>query len=265
MRHSQRLSSLGIVAVVSVSTTCSSTFSTGTVAWMKPWQVYGFTSKIASFHKNLSSNRRLSTTSLQGNINPKNNKINRNMSHGSVIPRAAVSVVVRSPTPSYILVQRGKEPNMGLWSLPGGKLEAGEPTLEGSKRELWEECQLDPSSLIWYADGAVAVTDSIHYINDDDDDDDDVSAADDNDNDDDDDQSNRQPQKQKLAFHYVIAQCFAQAPSELPLVASDDAADAAWQTLDQIRDKVEQGQATPGILGVIERVERMHQAGLLGS
>lgn len=148
---------------------------------------------------------------------------------------------------------------MGLWSLPGGKLEAGEPTLMGSKRELWEECRLDPNSLMWYADGAITVTDSIHYTNCDTDDSTDNGTGDDYG------KSNRQTQAQtpkELAFHYVIAQCFAEAPSELPLVASDDAADACWQTMDQIREMVERGQATPGILRVIERAERMHQLGL---
>jgi ADP-ribose pyrophosphatase YjhB (NUDIX family) len=248
----QRLPSLGIVAFVTVST-CSSTS-----VWTKQkfLPVYGFKSKMDSFHKHMSS-RRLSSSIGVGNGNPPTNS---NLTIGTIIPRAAVSVVVRSPKPSYILVQRGKEPNKGLWSLPGGKLEAGEPTLLGSKRELWEECRLDPNSLLWYADGAITVTDSIHYSNCDYDE----EPTDDDGDDGENGKSNPQTHvpTRELAFHYVIAQCFAQAPSELPLVASDDAADASWQTLDQIRVMVERGQATPGILRVIERVERMHQLGL---
>jgi hypothetical protein len=66
-----------------------------------------------------------------------------------------------------------------------------------------------------------------------------------------------------LLYHYVIAQCFAVAPTELQLMACDDAADAQWQTLSQIRDKVEQGQTTPGVLQVVEQAERMFQQGFL--
>jgi 8-oxo-dGTP diphosphatase len=152
----------------------------------------------------------------------------------NIIPRAAVSVVVRSPGPSYILVQRGKEPNKGFWSLPGGKLEGGETTLQGGMRELKEECQIS-TGLQWFSEGAITVTDSIHH--------------DDN---------------GKLLFHYVIAQCFAVASSELPLIASDDADDASWFNHCEIRTMVETGQATPGVLEVVERAELMYQKGLVG-
>lgn len=40
------------------------------------------------------------------------------------------------------LLQRAKEPNQGLWSPPGGKLEAGESPLAGALRELTEETGL---------------------------------------------------------------------------------------------------------------------------
>jgi 8-oxo-dGTP diphosphatase len=156
------------------------------------------------------------------------------MASNDVVPRAAVSVILRSPTPSYVLVQRGKEPNKGLWSLPGGKLEGGETTLDGAKRELQEECQINMGSLQWFSDGGITVTDSIHH-----------------------------DENGTLLFHYVIAQCFAVAPSELQLVACDDASDAKWQTVSQIRDKVEKGQTTPGVLRVVERAERMFQQGFL--
>jgi len=167
-------------------------------------------------------------------INPDDDANDATTGAVKVIPRAAVSVIVRSPTPSYIVVQRGKEPNLGLWSLPGGKLEGGETTLEGAQRELYEECQICSKSLQWFTGGAITVTDSIHY-----------------------------DEQGTLLFHYVIAQCFAIAPMELNLLACDDAADAKWQTLNEIRDKVEQGQTTPGVLRVVEQAERMFQQGLL--
>ena len=39
----------------------------------------------------------------------------------------------------YLLIQRGKEPNKGMWSLPGGSIQLGETTLSGAQRELIEE------------------------------------------------------------------------------------------------------------------------------
>ena len=106
----------------------------------------------------------------------------------AAIPRAAVSVVVRSSTetPRFVLVQRGKEPNKGKWSLPGGKIEAGETTLAAAARELKEETRLLPQE--WY-DAPFCCSDSIH--------------CDDN---------------GKIEYHYVISQCFCTLPNEQELV-----------------------------------------------
>jgi ADP-ribose pyrophosphatase YjhB (NUDIX family) len=38
-----------------------------------------------------------------------------------------------------LLVRRGKEPLKGLWSLPGGRVEWGEPLKAAAARELYEE------------------------------------------------------------------------------------------------------------------------------
>jgi 8-oxo-dGTP diphosphatase len=43
---------------------------------------------------------------------------------------------------SILLVERGKEPLKGYWSLPGGVLEAGESLAEGIIREVREETGL---------------------------------------------------------------------------------------------------------------------------
>lgn len=188
----------------------------------------------------------------------------------AIIPRAAVSVVVRLGIPSdaqnnldavhvyYALVQRGKEPNKGIWSFPGGKVEAGESSLNAAKRELWEETKLTENAtsptnlwkLQFFEEGPVTSTDSIIHKTD-----------------------------STVAFHYVITQWFAEIiidsrnyPSDLTmdsshlfptLVASDDAADAKWFSTPDIIQGISSGQITKGVEKVIQRSELLYQKGLL--
>ncbi|MDT8406419.1 MAG: NUDIX hydrolase [Methylococcales bacterium] len=42
-----------------------------------------------------------------------------------------------------LLIERGKPPAEGLWSIPGGRLEAGESLIEACQREVKEETGLD--------------------------------------------------------------------------------------------------------------------------
>ncbi|MBT5110459.1 MAG: NUDIX hydrolase [Rhodospirillaceae bacterium] len=57
-------------------------------------------------------------------------------------PIAAVGVVVWRDD-KLMLIQRGKEPRRGQWSLPGGMQELGETTRETAVREIREETNLD--------------------------------------------------------------------------------------------------------------------------
>jgi len=61
-------------------------------------------------------------------------------------PRAGVSVVVLQGD-DVLLVQRGKGAYRGLWSLPGGAIELGEPAEAAARRELLEETGLLASNL----------------------------------------------------------------------------------------------------------------------
>jgi ADP-ribose pyrophosphatase YjhB (NUDIX family) len=60
------------------------------------------------------------------------------MSDEKPYPRIGVSACVWRDG-KVLLVERGKEPWKGKWSLPGGSLEFGETVREAARRELAEE------------------------------------------------------------------------------------------------------------------------------
>lgn len=53
-----------------------------------------------------------------------------------------VGAIVRDSAGRLLLVQRNNEPGRGLWSLPGGRVEAGESDATALARELLEETGL---------------------------------------------------------------------------------------------------------------------------
>jgi len=60
-------------------------------------------------------------------------------------PSIGVSVLIlmgRSGSRRAVLVRRGKAPYAGLWSLPGGAVEAGETLEDAARREVLEETGL---------------------------------------------------------------------------------------------------------------------------
>lgn len=57
-------------------------------------------------------------------------------------PQVAVGVVVVDQG-RLLLVQRGREPASGLWTLPGGRVEHGEYLVDAARREVLEETGLE--------------------------------------------------------------------------------------------------------------------------
>jgi len=59
------------------------------------------------------------------------------------VPALGVSGIVFNNQYQILLIQRNQPPAMGLWSIPGGKLDPGESLVEACKREIKEETGLD--------------------------------------------------------------------------------------------------------------------------
>ena len=95
-----------------------------------------------------------------------------------------------------LLVQRGREPSKGEWSLPGGMLELGEPLQEGVKREVEEETgfQVEALELIELIDRIVRESG---------------------------------PEGERVRYHYVIADYLCQIVGG-SLCAASDAAGVRW-------------------------------------
>ena len=81
----------------------------------------------------------------------------------------ATSLAVVFCGDKILLIKRSKEPSLGKWSLPGGRIELGETVVAAAKRETLEETQveIDVKKVMDIADGIVrdnAGRIRFHYI-----------------------------------------------------------------------------------------------------
>jgi 8-oxo-dGTP diphosphatase len=100
-----------------------------------------------------------------------------------------------------VLVKRAREPALGEWSLPGGRVEIGESLAEACAREVREECGLDVE-----VEGLAGVFERI--LRDDD---------------------------GRVTHHYVIHDFWVK-PRGHDLTPGDDADDARWVAVDQLSE-----------------------------
>ncbi|WP_292053141.1 MULTISPECIES: NUDIX hydrolase [unclassified Brevundimonas] len=114
-------------------------------------------------------------------------------------PVPAVGVVCLKGD-QVLLIRRGQPPRVGEWSLPGGRIEPGERTIDAALRELSEE-----TGVTARIGGLLDVVDGIFS---------------------------------EAARHYVLIDYWAEWLSG-DVVAGDDAADARFFDLDQALDMVE--------------------------
>ena len=98
-----------------------------------------------------------------------------------------------------LLVQRGKPPRAGHWSLPGGAQQLGETVAQAARREVMEEVGLE-----------VALGDIVATV----------------------DLIERDPDD-RVRYHYTLVDFVAEAPSAT-LRPGSDAADARWFSLAEI-------------------------------
>ncbi len=110
----------------------------------------------------------------------------------------ALAVVLHQD--QVLLVQRSKQPDRGLWGFPGGHLEWGETVLEAAQRELFEETSVTAQPT--------------HYL-------DNLDML-------------RRDETGLVVSHYLLVGVACRYQSGAP-VAGDDALDARWFPIDQIR------------------------------
>lgn len=123
--------------------------------------------------------------------------------------------------PRVLLVQRGRAPSVGKWSIPGGLVDVGEPVEAAVRREVQEECGLTVG-----LHGLVGVVDRI------------VRDA-----------------AGRVQYHYVLLDFLATAEAGTACAGSDAQA-LRWSTLEELRGL----DVTEGLEAMIQRALAMDAA-----
>ncbi len=113
-----------------------------------------------------------------------------------------------------LLVERGKEPLKGYWSIPGGIVETGEKLVDGIRREVAEETGLDVDPYLLFEVFERVIPDA----------------------------------EGEPEYHYVLIDYLCRRLSGEPAAASD-ASRVEWVAEQNLREY----RLTEGTLGVIER------------
>ena len=119
--------------------------------------------------------------------------------HYPEAPILGVGAIVFDDAGRVLLIQRGKPPRAGQWSIPGGMVELGEKLLDAVQREVKEECSID----IEIGDVVLIYEPIFHDA------------------------------EGKIEFHYVLVDYWARHSSG-EAVANDDALAVAWVALDAL-------------------------------
>ena len=132
-------------------------------------------------------------------------------------PIVGIGVVVLKGD-SVLLVRRGKPPNLGDWTVPGGAQELGETTEEAARRELLEEAGVEAGVLT-----LAATVDTI-----------------------------RRDAAGRVQFHYTIIDYAARWETGEPRAGSD-ATEAVWAPLDRL-DEYRLWSEAVRVIGIARRL-----------
>lgn len=128
-------------------------------------------------------------------------------------PRVGVGAVVLHEG-RVLLVQRGRPPAQGKWSLPGGLVDLGETTAAAARREVAEECGIEVRLV-----GVAGVVDRV-----------------------------TRDEAGRVRYHYVLIDYLAYADSDM-VIAGSDAADVRWVPAEHVHTL----DVTEGLVDMIGR------------